>query len=182
MANGKKKGSKNERDLSKWFQDWSGLEFSRVPASGGLRWQKKDDISGDIICTDPRKSRRFPFSIEAKFYKDINFEHLILGNKKQKIIDFWEQAKEDGVRSKRIPLLFMRYNGMKKNCWFTIMHKSIYNKALKHGLEETNNAVFEVTIAGQEPFIILNSEDLKEVNFKDFSITIKKLLRHENKR
>lgn len=176
MANGKTKGSKNEREVSKWWQEWSGMEFSRVPASGGLRWQKKDDISGDIICTDPRQSRRFPFSIEAKFYKDINFEHLILGNKKQKIIDFWGQAVEDGIRANRLPLLFMRYNGMPKQTWFVAMEPRVF-KVMLSKVKEMNYGYFEVTTDEGIQFVIINSNDLLTTDYKDFSLTIKKLKR-----
>lgn len=39
-VNSKQKGSRFERSICKFFQDWTGYEFSRVPASGGLRWKK----------------------------------------------------------------------------------------------------------------------------------------------
>lgn len=39
--NSKNKGSRFERTICKWFQDWTGYEFNRVPASGGLRWKKQ---------------------------------------------------------------------------------------------------------------------------------------------
>lgn len=175
MSNSRAKGSKNERELSKWWQKWSGLEFSRVPASGGLRWQKKDDITGDLICTDPRRSRRFPFSIETKFYKDINFEHLILGNKKQKIIEFWEQAKEDGARANRIPILFMRYNMMPKATWFVAMETRVFKELYKQrgGTDKFEYAFFVVRTPEQE-FTIINSNDLLSTDYKKFSITLKK--------
>ena len=51
--NSKNKGSRFERTICKWFQDWTGYEFNRVPASGGLRWKKTDNITSDISCTDP---------------------------------------------------------------------------------------------------------------------------------
>ncbi|MAO08057.1 MAG: hypothetical protein CL596_05020 [Alteromonas sp.] len=176
MANSKGKGSKNERELCKWWEGWSGLEFNRVPASGGLRWKKTDNISSDIICTDDRYSRRFPFSIETKFYKDINFEHLILGNKKQRIIEFWEQVIEDADRANKIPLLFMRYNGMPKKTWFVALENIIYNKAKKCGLVKTDKAIFKVE-TGEYKFIIINSNDLLNIDFKKFSITCKKYRR-----
>lgn len=175
MANGKAKGSKNERGVAKFWQNWSGLEFSRVPASGGLRWQKKDDISGDIICTDPRKSRRFPFSIECKFYKDINFEHLILGNKKQKIIEFWEQAKTDGERARRIPILFARYNGMPKMTWFVAM--PIYLFEILKKLNFKFEGTYFIVSTPDEDFIICNSNELTRIDFNSFSIKAKKLIR-----
>lgn len=177
MANGKKKGSKNERVLSKWWEEWSGLEFSRVPSSGGLRWQRKDDITGDIICTDPRHSRRFPFSIEGKSYKDINFEHLILGNKSVKILDFWEQAKEDGVRSNRIPLLFMRYDRMPRMVWFVVMELKLFNILLKQkkGIAEHTYFIIEHK---EHRVVCINSNDLKNCDYKTLIKTTKKLKRN----
>ena len=41
--NSKKKGSRNERQLSKIFEKWTNLTFSRTPSSGGLRWHRTDD-------------------------------------------------------------------------------------------------------------------------------------------
>lgn len=172
MANGKKKGNRNERDLAKWWKNWTGLEFSRVPASGGLRWQKKDDICGDIICTDPRKSRRFPFSIETKFYKDINFEHLILGNKSAKIWEFWKQAKEDGERSGRVPILFMRYNNMPKDTWFTVVELKVFNIILKNSKSGLNHTYF--IIEGKENRVAcLNSNSLSAIDYKKLIKDIK---------
>jgi len=131
MANGKAKGSKGERVLSKWFTQWTGLEFTRVPASGGLRWKSMANATtGDLVCADDRHSRRFQFSVESKSYKDINFEHLILGNKKAKIREFWKQASEDAERGKKVPILFMRYNGMAKNTFFVVMPYYVFNLLL----------------------------------------------------
>ena len=80
-VNSKQKGSRFERSICKFFQDWTGYEFSRVPASGGLRWKKTDNITSDITCSDPKHSRRFSLSVECKSYQEIKFEHLLLGNK-----------------------------------------------------------------------------------------------------
>ena len=132
MVNSKKKGNKAERQLCSWFKTWTNMNFTRVPASGGLRWKNKNATTGDIICDDERHSRRFLFVIESKTYKDINFEHLILGNKKCKILEFWEQVNDDAKRSDKIPLLFMRYNGMNKNTWFVVF-LSNPPKASTHG-------------------------------------------------
>jgi hypothetical protein len=125
--NSKKKGSKNERSLCKWFQEWTGYEFSRTPSSGGLRWRKTDNIASDLVCSDERHSRKFPFSVETKDYKDINFEHLLLNKKSCKIKEFLKQAIGDGIRAKKIPLLFMRYNGMTKDEYFIIIPEEIWN-------------------------------------------------------
>lgn len=166
--NGKKKGNKAERALANWWQDWSGLEFSRVPQSGGLRWQKKDDICGDIICTEERQSRRFPFSIESKSYSDLKFESLILGLKSNKVRDFWIQAKTDANRSNKFPILFVRYNNMKAATWFTFIRFEEFKYLEK---SKFNYPYFEVR-DGEEHLIIMNSDDLKA---NDYKIFIKKV-------
>lgn len=181
MSNGKKKGAKNERDLCKWFQQWSGYEFSRVPASGGLRWKNTENITGDIICSDDRYSRRFAFSVETKFHKDINFEHLILGNTKIKVIEFWKQALEDGVRGNKTPLLFMRYNGMPKGTWFVMVDAHTYKWAYKYGLKNAENPIFNI-FSPEYNLYVMNSSDFIKVNFKELSIQLKKLKRINDKK
>ena len=108
--NSKNKGSRFERTICKWFQDWTGYEFNRVPASGGLRWKKTDNITSDITCTDPKHSKRFKLSVECKSYNDLKFEHILLGNKGCKILSFWEQASNDAIRGNKIPVLIMKYS------------------------------------------------------------------------
>ena len=171
-VNGKKKGSKNERNLAKWWQNWSGLEFTRVPASGGLRWNKTDNITGDLICADQKSSRRFPFSIEAKSYNDIRFEHLILGNKKVKVLEFWQQSKEDAERGNKVPILFMRYNGMAASTWFTILPYDIYRILelkfnIKHKYPTATLNLYD------EIVVLINSGDLCTVDYKAFIKEVK---------
>lgn len=175
MSNGKKKGAKNERELCKWFKEWSGgLEFSRVPASGGLRWKNTENITGDIICSDDRYSRRFAFSVETKFHKEINFEHLILGNKKLKVIEFWEQALQDGIRGNKTPILFMRYNGMKKNTWLVILNLKDFNILLRDNPDIANDTYFIIENERTHRLAVLNSSTLLKTDFKTFSINLKK--------
>lgn len=120
-VNSKAKGNRFERVVCKSFQNWSGYEFSRTPASGGLRWKKADNISSDVVCSDPKHSKKFPFSIEVKNYQEIKFEHILLGLRSCKIISFWEQATKDAKRCGKIPILIMRYNSMPKGEAFFII-------------------------------------------------------------
>lgn len=131
--NSKNKGNRNERDLCKFWEEWTGYEFSRVPASGALRWKKTDNISGDIICSDPDHSRVFPFNIETKFHQDINFQHLLIPVTNVKIKEFWAQATEDADRAKKTPILFMRYNGLPKGFWFVVMDFKLFLQIRKFG-------------------------------------------------
>ena len=130
--NSRNKGNRFERDVAKWFEKWSGYEFGRIPGSGSLRWQKTDNIVGDITCTDAKHSRRFPFSVECKFYKDLNFEHILLGNKSCDIIKFWEQCKGDAERANKVPFLVMRYNSMPKEQYFIMVKEDFFKGIKKH--------------------------------------------------
>ena len=175
--NSKKKGSKNERELCKLMQDWTGYEFARVPSSGGLRWKDTDNTVGDIICTDARHGRRFRFAVETKFYQDINFEHLILGNKKVKINEFWDQALADGARAKKEPILFMRYNGMPKQMYFVMMDYNFFLE-LPHEDWEREYANFII----QDPTtksnrIVINSHDLLKLDYQQTHKILKQWLR-----
>lgn len=176
MANSKAKGNKGEREVSKWFQEWTGFEFARIPSSGGLRWHSTHNTVGDIMCTHERHSRRFLFAIECKNYKDINFEHLILGNKKVKILEFWEQTKEDAERGNKIPILFMRYNGMPKNMYFVVISRNLFNTIITTVLTQYN-----YFIVPHQDFVILNSNDLLLIDYLPFHKNLKKLIRDGQK-
>jgi Holliday junction resolvase len=169
MSNSKKKGNKAERELCKWWKDFTGMDFTRIPASGGLRWKGLTSATtGDLICADERHSRRFLFSIESKSYKDINFEHLILGNKKVIILDFWEQCKQDGLRANKVPILFIRYNGMPKQTWFIVISQKILS--LISDFKPKNNYLI---VKGQD-IVIINSNDLVNCNYIELHKKIKK--------
>ena len=141
--NSKNKGSRFERVVAKFWQDWTGYTFSRTPGSGG--WAKAKDSFGDLVCTDSRHSRRFPFSIECKSYQDIRFEHLLLGNKSCKILSFWEQATYDAKRANKIPILIMKYNNMPKEEAFFLIELSIFKK-LKIIFLKANSKVYPLII------------------------------------
>ena len=176
MANSKKKGNKAERELCKWFQQWTGFPFTRVPASGGLRWKNTNATAGDIICDDERHSRRFQFSVESKSYKDINFEHLILGNKKVKLIEFWDQANDDAKRSDKVPILFMRYNGMAKNMYFVVIPHYVYRLLFPTFILMEYN---RFQVLGPNPMVIMNSNDLLKFDYNKLHKNLKTLRLHE---
>ena len=126
MINSRTKGSKNERNLTKLFAEWTGKEFARTPSSGGLNWKNSQTV-GDIVCTT--EGHLFPFAIEAKSHREINFEHLLYLDE-PKILEFWEQAVGDSKKGKieKIPLLFMRYNGLPRNFHFVGMSWEVYEE------------------------------------------------------
>lgn len=182
-VNSKQKGSKNERKLSKLFEKWTGKEFTRTPGSGGLRWSKTDDTIGDIICSDQKHSRYFRFVIEAKSYKEINFEQLILPNKNKKILEFWDQVLGDSIRSGKIPLLFMRYNGMPKDFHFVVMDYNMYMSVFRTELEKLPKNIrkaFRIVIPRYD-LIITTTEMLFNTDYEKIHKLAKKFLKNEKK-
>lgn len=109
--NSREKGVKNERELAKKLQEWTGQPFARIPSSGGLRWKNDSRTVGDLIPED--ETFVFPFCIETKHYAKANLDI----SKKSKISGAWEQAARDALRANKIPLLFYRINGMAKGSY-----------------------------------------------------------------
>jgi len=177
MANGKKKGAKGERDLSKWWKTWTGYDFTRVPASGGLRWKSMANATtGDLVCAHDIHSRRFQFSVECKNYKDINFEHIILNTKKSKIHGFWKQASDDAIRGNKVPILFMRYNGMPKNMYFVVLPTYVFNLFFPT-LTKMDYPRFMVQ-GFDDGVVIMNSQDLLKFDYMTLHKNLKKLRRN----
>lgn len=168
--NSKKKGAKGERMAIAFLKEWSGKEFERTPASGGLRWKKSDNIAGDIICTEPNYI--FPCSIEVKNHRDIDFSKLLFfkpGKNQPKIWEFWHQACLDAVRAKKIPLLMVRYNGLPKNFFFFFWSWSSHKFILESGLK------IRPILVLQGKLIITTTEALKEISYVKFK---KAMTRH----
>jgi len=183
MTNSRKKGSRNERDLSKLMQLWTGYEFARTPQSGGLHW-KKQHTCGDIVCIDDIHGTRFSFSIEAKFYLDLDLLHLIdntIGRNANKITGFWEQCKKDAIDHNKTPMLFMRRNGMKANMHFVIMEYEFYKKVVEsHEKLISSYGGFHFTNPLYD-LMIINSEDLLKMDYQILHKIARKNLVLKNK-
>ena len=168
--NSRSKGSKNEREVGKLFEGWTGFPFTRVPSSGGLGWKTSNSV-GDIICTDEKHARFFAFAIEAKFYKEIKFEHLINGNKNSDIIKFWEQSTRDANGVNKMPIVTMRYNGMKKNLHFIVVQTHYLNWL---GIKTPSG---RLDYSKEYNFTIINSTDWFATDYKIIHKATKKYLK-----
>jgi len=123
--NSKNKGNKGERTAARLLERWVDFPFTRVPQSGGLRWQSGRNITGDIIPEDMYQLEDFPFSIEVKTRKSIDFEDLLLPHLSE-IMKFWEQSVADAKRVDKIPMVLMRRNGMPKETFYVIIPYPIF--------------------------------------------------------
>lgn len=179
MANSKRKGSKNEREVSKLFQEWTGYTFAKTPQSGGLHW-KSSNTSGDIVCTDETHSRRFTLSVECKFHQDLEFDKLINGSYGKgslKIIEFWSQSLNDAIEHHKIPIVFMRKNLMKKNLHYVIISEPLQKILKEKDLWNPKHGFFIFRGFGFE-ICIFNSFDLFEIPYKRFYKITRKLLKN----
>lgn len=166
--NSRNKGNKNERNLAKLFELWSGKKFSRTPSSGGLRW-KNSQTAGDIVCTT--EGHLFPFSIEAKNHREINFEHLLYIDN-PKILEFWQQCVEDSQRAdlKKIPILFMRYNGLPSDFHFVALETKVWSIIVEHLPQKHRRLVYH---GGNLHLTIIRSTTLFKSSYKEIRNDLK---------
>lgn len=172
--NSRKKGSKNEREVAHLLEQWTGREFSRTPGSGGLRWGRRTDVIGDVVCTT--EGHIFPFSVETKFYNEINFEHLVSAPLRVKLLDFWAQATRDAERAKKVPLLLVRYNRMNKSQYYAFIPKKVY-WALTEEYDLNSPALDYITASPQNQFIIMQAKTLFQLEYLVVKRIAKKYLK-----
>ena len=124
--NSRNKGSKNERKAAGLLTAWTKRKFERTPSSGGLNW-KASFSKGDVVCT--AEGHLFPFCVEVKAHKEIDFSHLLVpGIKNIKILEFWGQCQRDAERCKKVPMLLMRYDRLPSDFFFLGIPYSFYEK------------------------------------------------------
>lgn len=123
--NSKVKGNRSELVVTKLLTEWTGHEFVRVPQSGGLRWANRADVCGDVINNDHNFD--FPFSIEAKSYKNVGLASEMPSElrKNSIIYTFFEQCKRDAKAAGKIPLLIVRQNGMPTGQYYIFLHMTL---------------------------------------------------------
>lgn len=162
MVNSKRKGNKFERTVAKWMSDWTGYKFGRTPYSGANHQSR--DLASDVMCTDERHAHRCKISVECKCYKDIKFEHILLGTKGSEVEKFWNQATNDAIRSAKVPILIMRYNSMPSNEFFMAVGEDLAKEFIPF-VKDTRYMVFNI---GNELnlYIFMASSVLNKVSYK----------------
>jgi hypothetical protein len=173
--NSRKKGAKNEREIAKTLELWSGKKFAKTPASGGLNW-KTSNVAGDVVCTDEKVY--FPFCIEGKSYLKIDFSHLLVPNiKRIDILDFWTQCKRDADKCEKIPLLMVRYNGIPKYFWFTAVEYDFFNFLIKPFY--TNSQKYIEYQDGENHLVIFPSTWLFSLKYNRLKLAFKNYARNQ---
>lgn len=166
--NSRKKGARGEKHALEVLQKWTGKKFGRVPSSGGLSW-KNEISSGDVICINDE--HYFPFTVEVKNYRDINFAHLFT-TPNADILKFWTQAQRDAQRVNKVPLLMMRYDGLKKGFFFVVIPRNIYNQFIRPYMDEDDIRL----VSENFQFAILTSDAFFSVPYKEIR---KPIVKHQ---
>lgn len=178
------KGNRNERRAAELLQKWTRRKFARTPSSGGLSW-KTTNTKGDVVCI--KEGHYFPFCVEVKAHKEINFSHLLY-DVDSKIMEFWKQCVEDAKRAKKVPMLLMRYDRLPSDLFFMGIPTDLYILLMATGddiahinrvITYTNNKVKlpAVTFVSSRAFF---NGDYKSIRKK--ALTYIKSQKHESKR
>jgi hypothetical protein len=124
-VNSRKKGKKGEKVAAEVLAKWTKKKFASTPSSGGLQW-RTSLAKGDVVCTT--EGHYFPFCVEVKNHKEINFAHLLTPLRKTrdksgvaKILEFWSQASRDAKAANKIPMLLMRYDNLPRDFFFVVV-------------------------------------------------------------
>lgn len=139
--NSRKAGNRNELQLVEFFKKWTGWDFHRVPRSGGLHWAKDQRVTGDLVCPQEHLNE-FPFSVETKkrnpkvskkgkIRNVVDIGYLILDWDDCNLLDFWEQAVNDGLRADLEPIMFLRNGGMSKGLYYVFVWDALGKKLEK---------------------------------------------------
>lgn len=115
--NSKRKGANNERRAAAWLKNWTGREFNRTPASGGLKWLDSTRVAGDIVAPI---DFLFPFVVEVKSRAKLttNPKNSTELRKNSIFRRFWLQVRKDAEKLNKYPMLMARCNGMKSDAWY----------------------------------------------------------------
>jgi len=108
-AKSKQKGNRYERRCAKLLSEFTGVNFRKVPASGGFnkfggQVVAEHAFTGDVICD----RKEFLFSVEAKSQKAFSFNAMLKNPKTAVFTEWWKQCIEDAKRVSKLPMLMFK--------------------------------------------------------------------------
>lgn len=118
-SKGTQKGNRGQNKARVVIKNWAKKKF-KSSSQSGMPGYNHDPHKGDILCDT--EGHYFPFTVEVKNYREINFCQLLQPNLKNVLIlDFWKQCAGDAKICKKVPMLMMRFNGLPKNFFFVVI-------------------------------------------------------------
>jgi Holliday junction resolvase len=107
MVDSRAKGARAESDIAKVLKTKTGLDFKRVPLSGGLH--ASHGLKGDLYLANSLNI----YCIEIKHYKDDHLTSKILTDKTPQIIEWWVQTIREAAQVSRKPVLIYKFDRSK---------------------------------------------------------------------
>ncbi len=174
--NSRNKGSRMERKAAELLKKWTSYDFTRVPSSGGLRWKKTDNITGDIVCADERHKCLLSFEIKAR--ATIDFSKLVTPHHNSEIYEFWEQCKNDAERGFKIPLLMFRNNGLSPSNFFFIAMEAKHFRQLYPHMSRNPNYYY-IKCFGKHKIVIFHPNLLLDTPYMNIHKVLVKIFKKQ---
>lgn len=172
-----KKGNRGQRKAIKLIESWTHKKFKSSSQSGMAGWNH-DPHKGDVLCDT--EGHYFPFCVEVKNYKDINFCQLIQPDLKGvTILEFWKQCSGDAVFTKKIPMLLMRFNNLPADFFFVVVTQE-FAKAIHFELTLSNAGLKSLRYHDYKTdlsLMIMPSNQFFNTNYKEVKKTAKTFLK-----
>lgn len=158
----KRKGRKYESRVAHLLTEFTGVNFRRVPASGGFNKTggvvvAQHVFSGDVICDD----HRFLFSVEAKNRKDMSLTALLKSPTTAMFTKCWDQCLEDAKTNNCKPMMFFKPN--MSDDWVCLREQEIDSVTLCE-MRHIKLNVYTESSQTPNPVIIDWNEFTKHVN------------------
>lgn len=115
MIDSRQKGARAETDVAKVLNKYTGLDFKRVPLSGGLH--ESHGLKGDLYLVNSLNI----YCIEVKHYKDDHLTSKVLTDTEPQLIKWWKQTIREAAQISRKPLLIFKFDRSKLFCAFKDM-------------------------------------------------------------
>lgn len=152
--------------LKKWTH-----KKMKSSSQSGMPGYNHDPHKGDILCDT--EGHFFPFTVEVKFYKDINFCQLLQPNlKNMLILEFWDQVSGDARICKKVPMLMMRFNGLPKDFFFVVVTQDFADAMIHSGLF-ADDLRYLLYSNIEENLVILPSHQFFSANYKKTKLLAK---------
>jgi Holliday junction resolvase len=102
MVDSRDKGKRAEYQIRDVFRNHTGLNWERVPGSGGF--SASHGLKGDIYVPGEEEV----FCIEVKHYKEETLNSLLLKNPDNQLAKFWAQTRREAEQVGKRPLLIFK--------------------------------------------------------------------------
>lgn len=144
----RQKGARGEATVCRKLKALTDYDWERTPLSGAL--DAKHLLKGDVYIPDVNNV----FCVEVKFYAEDHLSSTILGNKTNKIREWWLQTIREASQVHKEPLLIYLWSYSKHIYVATARepaHVSTYIKVSLNGTGSFYIMMLEDWIMGENP-------------------------------